>query len=764
MPLSPFFLNGSPSEQRLVQDLVNEHLQLFGQDILYLPRKIVNRNTVIREITASKFDDSFRLEAYLSNVDGFGTPSDVLTKFGVRAQDEVTLIVSKERYDDFITPFLKLYPEADRLNAQTPNEGDLIYLPLDNALFEIKYIERKVPFYQLNDLFMYEFRCEIFEPEDEVIDLPDGLTDKEGVEVDDIVGSTSGQVVTLQMEKDTSQNAVAYVSLASTFAGVKSVQRVPMFDGGNYRGTPTVTIFKPDQGNRATGTVTIAEGGIDSVTLTNSGSNYLSVPSISFTPPNLTTSSQIKFGNNSLHHTSVTDVIGANFHFLTNVDSRDSGDGRLSLSFWLYPTKFDPAVNGGTVMWTDRFKIYYRETGNIVFASGSGSIENTTQLNLNAWNFIRVEQYNTDATISVNGTVSNSLNTANPIMFFAGDNLKLGADTAGAGFIPSQTASFEGFLDHLTINLTGDNSTRNSSATQVPSSETSQETDIQTLTTASFVRKMDNEHPVVDATVALNSVTSLSIAYEGWGYTSVPIMTIEQPAIGTQATGVAIMTSRSGVPNQSVDRILITNPGTGYTMPPQVVFTGGSPTSTNTIAVATAIISDAVLGPVGITTGGLGYTFTPTVGITSVYIQQSNETEPLLMNAQAEAVVSAAGTVSEIRYSNAGAGYTFTSAVVSISSVTSNSFGEYETNETVRGLDSGTEAYVSHWNTRDNILKVSIPSGNFQIGEVVVGAGASYRILSVDSEFDIAFAGNDEIESEADTILDFSEKNPFGEF
>ena len=144
--------------------------------------------------------------------------------------------------------------------------------------------------------------------------------------------------------------------------------------------------------------------------------------------------------------------------------SRDSGNGRLSLSFWLYPTKFDPAVNGGTVMWTDRFKIYYRETGNIVFASGSGSIENTTQLNLNAWNFIRVEQYNTDATISVNGTVSNSLNTANPIMFFAGDSLKLGADTAGAGFIPSQTASFEGFLDHLTINLTGDNSTRTASA------------------------------------------------------------------------------------------------------------------------------------------------------------------------------------------------------------------------------------------------------------------------------------------------------------
>ena len=761
MPLSPFFLNGSPSEQRLVQDLVNEHLQLFGQDILYLPRKIVDRNTVIREITASKFDDSFRLEAYLVNVDGFGTPSDVLTKFGVRDQDEVTLVVSKERYDDFITPFLKNYPAEERLNAATPNEGDLIYLPLDNALFEIKYIERKVPFYQVNELFMYEFRCEIYEPESsEVVDLPDMLTDKEGVDVEAV--NTIGQTITLQMEKDTSENAIAYVSLASSFAGVKSVQRVPMFHGGNYKGTPTVTIHKPNTGNTATGTVTIAEGGIDTVTLTSGGSNYLNIPSVSFTPPNLPTSSQIKFGNNSLHHTTISDVIGANFAFTSNVDSRDSGNGRLSLSFWLYPTKFDPATNGGTVMCTDRFKIYYRETGNIVFASGSGSIENTTQLNLNAWNFIRVEQYNTDATISVNGTVSNSLNTANPILFFAGDNLKLGADASGQGFIPSQTASWEGYMDHITLNLTGDNSTRTASAELVPTSETQQETDVQTSTTAQFIRKLDNEHPVISVTTnASREVSALSIVYEGWGYTSIPIMTVDSPLTGTQATAVAIMTSRSGVPNQSVDRILLTNPGTGYTTPPTVVFTGGSPTS---VAIATAVISEAVLGPIGITTGGLGYTFTPTVGITSVYIQQSNETIPLLMNAQAEAVVSSAGTVSQIMYSNAGAGYTNTAATVSISSVTSNSYGEYAQDELIRGLTSGTQAYVAYWNTADNILKVGEPTGDFQIGEIIVGAASSYRLLSVDDEFNIGFSGNEEIESEADEIVDFSEINPFGEF
>ena len=763
MPLSPFFLNGSPSEQRLVQDLVNEHLQLFGQDILYLPRKIINQNTVIREITASKFDDSFRLEAYLVNVDGFGTPSDVLTKFGVREQDEITLVVSKERYDDFITPFINKFPAESRASAVSPQEGDLIYLPLDNALFEIKYIERKVPFYQVNELFMYEFRCEIFEPEDEVVDLPDGLTDKNGEDVDDGI-IARGNIITLQLDKDDNENALGYVALASTVPGVKSVQRVPLFNDGNYLGTPTVQIFKPKQGNQATGTVTIAEGGIDTVTLTSSGSNYLSVPTISFTPPNLTTSSQIKFGNNSLHHTSVTDVIGANFKFVTNVDSRDTGNGRLSLSFWLYPTKFDPAINGGTVMWTDRFKIYYRETGNIIFASGSGSIENTTQLNLNAWNFIRVEQYNTDATISVNGTVSNTLNTANPIMFFAGDVLTLGADTAGAGFIPSQTASFEGFLDHLTVNLTGDNALRNTTAIQVPVNETQQETDAQTNSNASFIRKMDNEHPQVVATTDANRVvTGLTINYEGWGYTSVPIMTIESPAVGTQATAVAIMTSRTGVPNQSVDRILITNPGAGYTEPPQVTFTGGNPIS---VAIATAVISEAVLGPIGITTGGRGYTFTPTVGITSVYIQQSNETIPLLQNAQAEAVVSTAGTVKEIRYSNAGAGYTNTTAYVGIESVTSSFFGEFEVDELVTQVSTGTSAYVSSWDTANNILKVIAASGDFTVGETIVGAAASYRILSTGNDLsaDIPFAQNETFETEADEVVDFSERNPFGEF
>ena len=107
-PLNPYFLQGSSSEQRLVQDLINEQLRMYGQDVVYLPRNIINKNTILKEITSSEFDDSFRIEAYLVNYEGFGGQGDILSKFGVKTTDEVTFIISKERYEDFISPFISL--------------------------------------------------------------------------------------------------------------------------------------------------------------------------------------------------------------------------------------------------------------------------------------------------------------------------------------------------------------------------------------------------------------------------------------------------------------------------------------------------------------------------------------------------------------------------------------------------------------------------------------------------------------------------------
>ena len=95
MALNPYFLQGSSAEQRLVQDLVNEQLKIFGVEVTYIPRKFVNKASIIEEVQASKFDDNFSIEAYVNTYEGYAGAGDVLTKFGMSLRDEVTLTISK---------------------------------------------------------------------------------------------------------------------------------------------------------------------------------------------------------------------------------------------------------------------------------------------------------------------------------------------------------------------------------------------------------------------------------------------------------------------------------------------------------------------------------------------------------------------------------------------------------------------------------------------------------------------------------------------
>ena len=174
MALNPFFLGGTASEQRLVQDLVNEHLRFHGVEVIYIPRKYVNRKTILEEVQTSKFDDNFALEAYVNNFDGYSGAGDILTKFGVSGRDELMLTVSKERFEDFIAPFMAGQDDgtdSSELPTSTrPREGDLVYFPLGQRLFEIKFVEHEDPFYQLGKNYVYMLKCELFEYEDELID------------------------------------------------------------------------------------------------------------------------------------------------------------------------------------------------------------------------------------------------------------------------------------------------------------------------------------------------------------------------------------------------------------------------------------------------------------------------------------------------------------------------------------------------------------------------------------------------------------------
>ena len=141
MALNPFFLQGSQSEQRLTQDLINEHLKIFGVEVTYIPRKFVRKQTIIKEVQSSAFDDNFLLEAYVNTFEGYGGQGDIMTKFGVSLRDELTVTISKERFEDFISPFLEA--DEDYELASRPREGDIIFFPLGARLFEVKFVEHE---------------------------------------------------------------------------------------------------------------------------------------------------------------------------------------------------------------------------------------------------------------------------------------------------------------------------------------------------------------------------------------------------------------------------------------------------------------------------------------------------------------------------------------------------------------------------------------------------------------------------------------------
>jgi hypothetical protein len=150
MALNPFFQQGARSEQNLVQDLINEQLRMYGVEIHYLPRKYMSEKTIIREVVQSTFNDSYPLEAYIDNFDGYADNPTLLSKFGIEQTNEVTLVISRERWETYIQPLLK--NESNVKLTTRPKEGDLVYFPLGDRLFEIKYVEHEKPFYQLQKM------------------------------------------------------------------------------------------------------------------------------------------------------------------------------------------------------------------------------------------------------------------------------------------------------------------------------------------------------------------------------------------------------------------------------------------------------------------------------------------------------------------------------------------------------------------------------------------------------------------------------------
>ena len=251
MARNVYFSQGTANEQYLIEDIIVESLQVYGQDFYYIPRTLVAKDNILGEDRLSEFKQAYGIEMYLENVDGFEGQGAFIQKFGLMMEQSATLTVARRRWDQLVGRFNQ---------AQLPNrpcEGDLLYFPLTKGLFEIKFVQYQNPFYQLGKLYVYKLQVELFQYASEHIDT--GLKD---IDVFETLKSY-----------DTSypRNATGSVtSITMTRAGT------------GYTTTPTVTLtggggtqaFSP-----AVLTPTLTNGSI-SLLITNVGTGYDTAPTV----------------------------------------------------------------------------------------------------------------------------------------------------------------------------------------------------------------------------------------------------------------------------------------------------------------------------------------------------------------------------------------------------------------------------------------------------------------------------------------------------
>ena len=165
MARNKYFSHGAYSEQIMYEDIIIESMKIYGQDLFYIPRDAGQVDEILGEDVLSSFDSSYRIEMYVDNVEGFDGEGDIFAKFGVEIRDAVTLTVARRRFASAVKKHDKAMP-LDR-----PTEGDLIYVPFGNKLFEIMHVEHEQPFYQLQNLPVFKLRCELFEFSGESFDV-----------------------------------------------------------------------------------------------------------------------------------------------------------------------------------------------------------------------------------------------------------------------------------------------------------------------------------------------------------------------------------------------------------------------------------------------------------------------------------------------------------------------------------------------------------------------------------------------------------------
>jgi hypothetical protein len=851
--LNPFFQQGSISEQNLIQDLINEQLRMYGVEVYYIPRKYLTEKTIMREVIQSVFDDAYPIEAYLENYEGYDDNTTILSKFGIQSTNEVSLVISKERWETYIQPLIK--NESNIKLSSRPKEGDLVYFPLGDRLFEIKFVEHEKPFYQLQKNYVYTLKCELFRYEDEVIDtgvdsiddilVGDNSDGYSGV-TDDGIGTILGPTQTLTLVgasvtatalTDIVNGAIRFIRVTNRGGGyattptvaissapsggvtgvatavmigginvcnlnvnpkLQSVQAVQIQNAGyGYTSAPKVR-FISDTGEGAeaiTGISTIGSVGI--VTITEGGSGYTSTPTVTFSTPKHVGAAA----------TAILDspIVGGGVSVVSAIISVGS-------SSYLFP--------GGTTG-----GVFYKKAPTVIFSlpTGTGNAAEATAT-LDGIS----ETGGTVETIAI--TTGGKYYTSNPTVTISHPGFNYASATigiAGSSIDPSSIAfSTTGRAYRTAPSVAITTSYGQIAPTQVAvgiatidpitgivTAVSFDSSDSWAVGTGATIGAGYTASPLISfsgtpspiratatATVSVaGTVNSISIGNSGFGYASAPTVTISSPSgVNEQFRALGITTIRFnsvkttgtlGIGSTSITGIVTSNITVGdrvrlgagysesYNFIPEDTFVSSIGSSTiyissaaTNVGISTSVFEFGIdqcgiVTGIAVTYGGGGYLSPPTVTISNE-VSDKNYVDliPGISTATGISTISVDGSVTAINIIDSGYGYVL-SPEVSVSAPSSDSFGNFIFNEIITGSISSVTGRVRTWNSSTNVLEVSNISGSFLIGEDIVGStsGATHALRALDTNpNDGNYSDNSDIEIEADSILDFTEQNPFG--
>ena len=856
MALNPYFLQGSSGEQGLVQDIINEQLKIYGVECFYLPRQYATTNKIIREVVESKFKQSYPIEAYVENFDGYGDNTVMLSKFGIQATNELTVTISKERFQDYISPLIKNLPNINLPNVDLdhrPRAGDLVYFPLGDRLFEVKFVEHEKPFYQLRKNYVYTLSCELFRPEDEVLDTGiEEIDDTFDVDFNlmtvtvittgsDASAATridNGAVQTIEVtnrgERYTSSPRVAITSAPSgrpsfTAVGIATlldgltncdgteigskVQGVQIINPGygyDYTDAPGILFF--GGGTDAVGaaaTVGIAShGGVGIVTIADGGSGYSTPPTVTFGTPK-----HVGAAATAVLYSPMSGIG-------VSIISAPISDGDVKFMFpggttggRFYKPGFPPTVTFGlptgsseTATATATLDDYDVSGGTVLtvtMTSGGKFYESAPTVTFSA-----PTASGASATIGLTGSSINPSSIAFSTTGRAYTTAPTVAiTTSGTQLVPTEVAvgivtihSVTGIVTAVSFNpsdvwAVGTSATVGSGYTVAP-----------TLTFSGSTAQVRATGTAVVS--AAGTVTAISIGNSGFGYqaSNAPTISIAAATGGDEAfraTGLSTMRYNSvfasgsiimnPIPSNTItgldtggiligDRVRL---GVGYSDSYNFIDGDAYVTSIGISSIVmseAAILSETITGTAtstfefgiqncGIVTGiniiygGGGYLTPPTVSISNTEGDKNYHSEVAgVTTAVGLSLINSSGIVTAIYLTNAGSKYIEVPSIT-VGAADTGGTGNFIETETITGSASSVTAIVRTWNASTGVLAISNSTGDFIVGETLTGSesNAQFELRVVQEDNTISqYPDNLEIETQADSILDFSETNPFG--